>query len=105
MKYLYYSRIVHFCNGLNLACGQCLHRSSMLRVLKLTPLPIGSTWYVLPQLSGRVAVSGTQNTKAFGLGFSDELALEENPLWVSTESIDSSRLMQNLIGSSFVEEK
>lgn len=105
MKYLYYSKVVHFCNDLNPACGQCLHRSSMPRVLKLPLLPIGSTCYVLPQLSGRVAVSGTQNTKAFGLGFSDELALEENPLWVSTESIDPSRLMQTLTVSSFREEK
>lgn len=50
-------------------------------------------------------MSGTQNTKAFGLGFSDELALEENPLWVSTESTGPSRLMQNLTVSSFIEEK
>lgn len=38
--------------GLNLACGQCLHRSSVLRVLKLS-----SSWVVLAQLS----VSATQN--------------------------------------------
>lgn len=30
VRYLYYSKIVLFCNDLNLACGQCLHRSSML---------------------------------------------------------------------------
>lgn len=63
---------MHFCNDLNLACGQCLHRISNAQSFKAHPLFTGSTWFVSPQLSRSVAVLGTQNTKAFGLGFSHE---------------------------------
>lgn len=51
-------------------------------------------------------MSCTQKTKAFGLGFSDEPGTgEKNPVWGSTESTDPSRLIQNLPGSNFIEEK
>lgn len=43
--------------------------------------------------------------KLLDWGFQMSLGLEESPLWVSTESIDPSRLMQSLTVSSFIEEK
>lgn len=76
VRCLYYSKIVHSCNDLNLACAQCLNRSSVLRILKLSHFSLGNTWFVLAQLSGSVAVS-----KAFGLGFSDEPGAGGKPTW------------------------
>lgn len=43
--------------------------------------------------------------KLLDWGFQMSLGLEESPLWVGTESIDPSRLMQSLTVSSFIEEK
>lgn len=99
VRCLYYSKIVHFCSDLNLAVGQCLNRSSMLRGLELSPLSLGSPWFVLAQRVLLCQVLKTQ--KLLDWGFQMSLGLEENPLWVSTESPNPSSLLPNLTVRNF----
>lgn len=90
MRCLHCSRMVHSCNDLNPARGQCLQRSSALRALDL--------FYPNCQVL-------KYKKNLLGWGFQMSLGLEENPLWASTESTDPPRLVQNLAVRNFTEEE
>lgn len=93
--------------------GQCLRRSSMLGVLKLTSSLYRQYFFVLPQ-SGSVARlfkspsvgCSTNSTKAFGVGFSNELGTWRNLLLLNVDSVGLSRLIcKSHPLSSFIGEK